>query len=154
MRRAHSAIIDIPSASRVVEEQADGSGRAAILGHLEFKLLSPGGRDAVLAHLASRVRHLPACLDPTLEQELLEHRIERAFFDAQLFTREEVNPLGNGVSVKRLGVQHAKDQEDEGSWRNASACRHRMTMPIARRWRSVKRRGRVAPRKTGAASGV
>ena len=99
-------------------------GHASIVGTFQIELLLPGRRQAVLAHRAPGLGHRGRCLDPALEQQLLERRIERTFLDAQLFPGQGVNALGNGVAVQRPGGEHPQHEHDQGAGRQTVFARH------------------------------
>ena len=114
-RRSHSARVDMldmtditqpprasaSAASCSVEHRADGGGHPPVVGAFELQLFPAGGRQLVIANGAAGLGDCRRRLDPSLEQQLLERRIERALLDAQLFARQRVNALRDGIAVQR-----------------------------------------------------
>ena len=56
------------------------------------------------AHAAVGLRNSPFGLDPSLSQQALQRRVQRAFLDPQHLVREQMDPLGDRVAVEAPGV--------------------------------------------------
>ena len=73
----------------------------AIVGALDLELFPPARCQPVLANRPAGVRHSGRRLDPALEQQLLQRRVQRALFYAELGMRQLRDALCDGVAVQR-----------------------------------------------------
>jgi hypothetical protein len=66
-----------------------------------FEVFTAVGGEGVEAGSAVVSGESPVALDPAVEFEALEGRVERAFFNAEEVVREVLEDLGYGIAMER-----------------------------------------------------
>src|SRR5689334_5699818 len=131
------------AASPGLENRDDRGADAPVVGGLALELLSPRRRQAILADGPPGFRDRRRRLDESLQEQLLQGRVQGSLFDAQFVVRDGLDALGDGVAMERPVGEDAEDQHDEGAGRKAVVPRHSLTMPIVARTPAAVKHGRA-----------
>src|ERR1700677_3214238 len=137
MRRNSSPMVGLLIWCRVrlcgAENVLNGLGYAIVFRQLGLQVLAAVRREAVEADLAIGLGDAPLRGDPALDEHLLQRGIEQALFDSEDFAGEQVNTLGDCVSVQRTGLKHPEDEHGECAGRHSRfrhiEHRHKIFMP-------------------------
>src|SRR5215472_183315 len=101
----------------------DGPDHTVELGQLPFQLLTARGCYAIKSCSPVVFRLPPLRRNPTLNQQALQCRVERAFFNLKHVFRHLMNMLGNTVTMHRTPRKRLEDQHIEGSGWNLGPAR-------------------------------
>jgi hypothetical protein len=83
----------------------DGAGELAVALGLASQLLAASGCQFIEAGAAIVGRNAPFPLDPTVQLQSLQRRIERAFFNAQNVVGQLLNKLSDGIAVQMAACE-------------------------------------------------